>query len=354
MKRYRCLYILNERDKFMIEKAKRPSIKDVAKLAGVSITTVSQILNHKSERFPRDTIEKVIAAKTQLGYIPNKSAQKLRGTAKPLIGVLVPSLRNPFFADLMQSMEEHANNQVELIFQAAKDADFKVNIENLVERGVNGLVIARTVERAEETFTFLKQHGVAVTVLDQADDTGLADVLTTDDYHGGQLVGDFLVNQGHQSVALILPDIVTNNMQRRIDGFKEQWVTETRQLFEIKTALSKHGGLAVSAKVAQLIESGVTAAFTLNDELGIGLSRGLRNIGVKIPTELSIIGYDNTDFSEFVNPALTTVTQPVWQLGQRALDMVMDRLKHPNMPYQAEQLPVIRLVERESTQALTN
>ncbi|TYC48471.1 LacI family transcriptional regulator [Weissella muntiaci] len=333
----------------MTEKTKRPSIKDVAKQAGVSITTVSQILNNKTERFPSDTITRVLVARDKLGYIPNKSAQKLRGTAKPMIGVLVPSLRNPFFADLMQSMEEHAADRVELIFQAAGDDAIETSIENLVERGINGLVIARTVEKADETFKMLKQRGVAVTVLDQAGDAGLSDVLTTNDYHGGKLVGEFLIRQGHQRIALVIPNVITNNMQQRINGFKDCWVKEGRELVEVTTALSKHGGLAVSGKVAKMQ---VTAVFTLNDELGIGLSRGLANIGVKVPDEISIIGYDNTDFSEFVTPSLTTVTQPVWQLGQRALDMVIDRLQHPEMALQAEQLDIVRVVERESTRPL--
>lgn len=334
----------------MVEKAKRPSIKDVAKMAGVSITTVSQILNHKSDRFPQETVERVLAAKQELGYIPNKSAQMLRGNTKPLIGVLVPSLRNPFFTDLMQSMEEHTQGKAELIFQAARDDQINQFIEMLVERGVNGLIIARTLPESTPIFDFLKKTGIAATVLDQGQNETFADVISTDDIAGGKLVAEFLAEKGHQKVVLGRPEVLTKNMALRLQGFVDHWRTLGNEAVEIITEMSKHGGQSVTEKV---IASGATAAFMINDEMAIGLLRGLHEKGVQVPTYFSVVGYDNTDFAEFVTPTLTTVAQPIWELGEHALDMVLRRLSNSEMEKQTEMLAIPGLVVRESTSTLT-
>ncbi|WP_373770522.1 substrate-binding domain-containing protein, partial [Weissella soli] len=112
-----------------------------------------------------------------------------------------------------------------------------------------------------------------------------------------------------------------------------------------ETTLSKHGGLAVAEKVNQ---AAVSAVFAVNDELAIGVLRGLADLGVRVPQDISVVGYDNTDYAEFVIPSLTTVTQPVWQLGQKALDLVLHRLEDPQADLVTEMMAV-KLVEREST-----
>lgn len=329
-----------------IDMAKKASIKDVAALAGVSPTTVSQVINKKNDHFPEETIERVMDAVRQLGYVPNQSAKSLRGGGNPLIGVMVPSLRNPFFSDLMQSMQNHAHNLADLVFISVDDDEIEQGLLKMLERGVNGLVIARMLPNALEVDRYLQKQGIPYVVLDQINDSNISDHVKTDEFTGGQVVARHLVELGHKKIALLHPDVMTTNMLERISGFTavidEQADVE---IIEIATKLSKHGGLAIANKVAA---SGATAAFTLNDEMGIGLLRGLKNGGVRVPEDISVIGYDNTDYAEFTVPSLTTVTQAVWRMGQLALDMVLARLKDPALPMQEEILDV-RLIQREST-----
>ena len=128
---------------------KKVSIKDVAKEAGVSLTTVSQVLNDKRDRFTTDTIEKVLAAKQKLGYLPNKNAQQLRGSKTKLIGVLLPNLANPFFSTMMQSMDANKESDVDLFFLTAPEEDIEAGIMHLVERGMDGLIIAQMIKNPE-------------------------------------------------------------------------------------------------------------------------------------------------------------------------------------------------------------
>lgn len=323
----------------------KASIRDVAQLASVSPTTVSLILNNKGDRFPKETINRVIAARDELGYIPNKNAQGLRGTQKTMIGILVPSLRNPFFADLMQSIQAHGGRDVDLIFQSAADDMVEESITALVERGVNGLIIARPIPHAEKVIQFVKRRGVVAVMLDQSEDLGLTDIVTTDESQGGRLVAELLAPQGHHKVALVRPSLLTHNMTQRITGFMQNWPHE---LITFETTLSKHGGLAVAEKINQ---AAVSAVFAVNDEMAIGILRGLANLGVRVPQDISVVGYDNTDYAEFVIPSLTTVTQPVWQLGQKALDLVIHRLENPKADLVTEMMAV-KLVERESTKQI--
>ncbi|MGL4265613.1 MAG: ribose utilization transcriptional repressor RbsR [Weissella cibaria] len=328
---------------------KKASIKDVANLAGVSPTTVSQVLNKRNDHFPQETIDKVLAAQKELGYVPNQSAKSLRGNANPLIGVLVPSLRNPFFSDLMQSMQEHAHGVADLAFFSATDDEIDQAILTLIGRGVNGLVIARMLPHVQDVNTYLNKQKLPYVVLDQTNDDSDADSVKTNEYQGGVTVAEHLLQLGHRDVALILPDYLTENLRERIQGF-EDTVNQTANtsITRFETSMSKHGGLAIASRVKR---ANVTAAFALNDELAIGLLRGLKNAGVDVPKTFSVVGYDNTDYSEFMVPSVTTVTQPVWRMGQIALEMVLARINDPSIAKQTEILDT-HLIIRESTDSI--
>lgn len=323
---------------------KKPSIKDVAALAGVSPTTVSQVLNKRNDHFPPETVARVMAAQQELGYVPNQSAKSLRGNANPMIGVLVPSLRNPFFADLMQSMQAHAHGIADLIFFSAADDEIEQGILTLIGRGVNGLVIARMLPNALDVADYLAKQHVPYVVLDQTNSEAITDSVKTEEYQGGQAVAEHLLALGHQKLAVVKPDLMTENMQERFNGFMESLPVDVT-VNEFKTRLSKHGGLAISHRVA---DSLATAVFVLNDEMAIGVLRGLKDSGIQVPEQISVVGYDNTDYAEFTVPSLTTVTQPVWRMGQVALDMILARLKDPTLPQQVLRLET-KLIVREST-----
>lgn len=325
---------------------KKASIKDVAKLAGVSIATVSQIINNKQERFSEETIHKVMDARDELGYVANVAAKELKGSKSPLIGVIIPSFRLPFFADLIQSMQMHVPEHIDLVFMGATDENLEKSIYALVDRGVDALIFGRPIPKHAAVSQFLNKCGIPFLSLDQSVDLGAKDRVMVQEKQGGHLSAEHLVALGHKKIALLMADTMTDNMHQRERGFVETLTQHhLKPVARLQTALSKHGGLDAADAV---IASGATAVFALNDEIAIGLIRGLYNQGVRVPADISVVGYDDTDYAEFTVPALTTVRQPVQQIGIAALNLIIKRLENLNRPQQMNMLD-LRLIEREST-----
>ncbi|MHD0396353.1 ribose utilization transcriptional repressor RbsR [Staphylococcus simulans] len=325
---------------------KKVSIKDVAKEAGVSLTTVSHILNHKQERFSQATIDKVLTAKAKLGYIPNKNAQQLRGHTIKLIGVLVPSLTNPFFSAIMQSMEQHKPDYVDLFFLSTSGDHLEHNIQHLVERGMDGLVIARLIDQPESMNQYLERHNVPYVVLDQSEDNGYTDIIRTDEQTGGTLAAEHLINLNHRHIAIVEPYEMMSNMQARVQGFEAYCQSQGVPIpLKVKTELSPSGGKQI---VDQIIDSQVTAVFAINDEMAIGIIRGLRERGKAVPEDISVVGYDNISFSQYMTPALTTVAQPIALIGETALRLIVKKITHTTQGVERIELPN-ELIVRETT-----
>lgn len=328
---------------------KRVSIKDVAKEAGVSVTTVSHILNQNETRFSRETIQKVLLAKDRLGYIPNKNAQQLRGQTRKLIGVVLPNLTNPFFSAMMQRMDDCKADDVDLCFIATSSTDFKDNIQHLVERGIDGLVIGRYVNDPHQLNDYLSKHHVPYVLLDQSEDHGYTDIIRTNEIEGGQTAARHLIDLGHQQLAIIQPHELMANMKDRVKGFEH--TCQSHQLpapVRICTELSKAGGRDIATK---LVEHHITGVFVINDELAIGCIRGLTECGKSVPDDLSVVGYDDIDMAGYMTPALTTIAQSVDDIVHISLQLITDKINGKSHENKRVELPT-QLIHRETTRQL--
>lgn len=328
---------------------KRVSIKDVAKEAGVSVTTVSHILNQNETRFSKETIQKVLLAKDRLGYIPNKNAQQLRGQTRKLIGVVLPNLTNPFFSAMMQRMDDCKADDVDLCFIATSSTDFKYNIQHLVERGIDGLIIGRYVNDPHQLNDYLSKHHVPYVLLDQSEDHGYTDIIRTNEIEGGQTAARHLIDLGHQQLAIIQPHELMANMKDRVKGFEH--TCQSHQLpapVRICTELSKAGGRDIATK---LVEHHVTGVFAINDELAIGCIRGLTECGKSVPDDLSVVGYDDIDMAGYMTPALTTIAQSVDDIVHISLQLITDKINDRPHENKRVELPT-QLIQRETTRQL--
>lgn len=327
----------------------RVSIKDVAKEAGVSVTTVSHILNQNQTRFSETTIQKVLEAKNRLGYIPNKNARQLRGQTRKLIGVVLPNLTNPFFSTMMQSMDKYKPQDVDLAFIATTINDFDENIRHLVERGIDGLVIGRYVNNPHNLNDYLNKHKVPYILLDQSEDHGYTDIIRTNEIEGGQTAARHLIELGHERLAIVQPHELMANMKDRVTGFEE--VCQSHKLpapVRVSTKLSKEGGRDVAK---QMINKGITGVFAINDELAIGLIRGLTEQGKSVPEDISVIGYDDIDIAQFMTPALTTIAQSVEDIANLSLTLMIDKIAGQHSQCERIELPT-QLIERETTRSI--
>lgn len=325
-------------------KNKKITIKDVAKQSGVSIATVSQILNGNEQKFSPKTVEKVLAAKAELNYEPDYFARRMIMKKSKTIGVLIPDITNPFFGTLVRGIEGilYRENFVTMLCNADLDTKKETDyLEELSRRGVDGFIIASSAISNQAINETLRKKNLPYIVLDQKKAEGFSDAVLTDDFSGGKIAGEHLQQLGHKKVAVVLPEDATENIKTRLTGFKEIYPDAVQVYGE----LSKIGGRQ-AAKV--IVETEVTGIFAINDEIAFGLYLGLAELKKKIPQDYSVIGYDNIDMSEYVTPQLTTIAQPIYELGQTTAELLLERIEQPSKDWEEKTLPV-QLIQRFST-----
>lgn len=326
---------------------KKVTIKDVAKQAGLSITAVSQILNGNTRRFSQESIQKVWAAKKELNYVPDVYAQRMVTKKSHLIGVLVPDISNPFFAQLFLGIQDILNQQeyVALLYNMGADEQQEGHyVEDLIRRGVDGLIIASSAFSDQSIYQALQAQNLPMIVMDQKTETDLVDAVQTDNFDGGKQAALHLKELGHRKTAVVLPENATVNVRRRYEGFASVYP----DAIVIDGELSTVGGKAATPAI---LATDVTAIFAINDLIAFGLYEGLKAAGKKIPTDYSVIGFDDIGPCQYVTPALTTIAQPTFALGQAAAKMLLQRLRQPQQQAKEKILPV-KLVQRFSTAPL--
>ncbi|AQP53365.1 LacI family transcriptional regulator [Vagococcus penaei] len=323
---------------------KKVTIKDVAKESGVSISTVSQILNGRTKHFNKDTISRVLAVKEHLNYEADYFARRMIVKKSRTIGILVPSISNPYFATLLEGIENvlFKERYVPIFSVVNRQNQREVNtLDELMHRGVDGFIIASDAI-SDQVIQEKLTNRYPYIVLDQKQSAHSLDVIATDDYQGGKLAAQHLQELNHQSVAVLAPKIMTGNIEQRVIGFTENF---TGEICHLEAELTKDAGVAASNKI---IESTATGIFTVSDEIAFGLYLGLSKFNKKIPTDYSLIGYDNTEMGEYVTPTLTTINQPACQLGQITAKRLLDRINEPDKELTLTKLPV-NLIKRHST-----
>ncbi|VED25468.1 ribose operon repressor [Staphylococcus warneri] len=261
----------------------------------------------------------------------------------------MPNLTNPFFSAMMQRMDDCKADDVDLCFIATSSTDFKDNIQHLVERGIDGLIIGRYVNDPHQLNDYLSKHHVPYVLLDQSEDHGYTDIIRTNEIEGGQTAARHLIDLGHQQLAIIQPHELMANMKDRVKGFEH--TCQSHQLpapVRICTELSKAGGRDIATK---LVEHHVTGVFVINDELAIGCIRGLTECGKSVPDDLSVVGYDDIDMAGYMTPALTTIAQSVDDIVHISLQLITDKINGRPHENKRVELPT-QLIQRETTRQL--
>ncbi|MCT3567171.1 LacI family transcriptional regulator [Levilactobacillus brevis] len=329
---------------------RKVTIRDLAEAAGVSVTTVSQILNGKGERFSIETRQRVHQLQEDLGYVPDFNARNLIMKSAQTIGVLVPNLGNPFFNMFIRGVQQTSRERhfIPLIFGANHDEQLEsYYLQELIKRAVDGLIIASASITGEAIDNILKKNGIPYLLIDQNGGPSV-DRIRVDDEQGGQLAARHLLALGHQRIVVVMPEHPTQNLRIRLAGFKAQLVDQQIPLADsavITSPMTKLGGYQATAAV---LAQHPTAVFAINDETALGLMRGLHEQGVRVPDDISVLGYDDIDLDEYVVPKLTTIHQPVVTMGQQATELLINRVQNQRQPAQMVDLPVA-LKQREST-----
>lgn len=335
---------------------KRISIKDVAKEAGVSTSTVSYVLNSTpTETISEETSKRVMVAVQKLGYVPNLNARSLSSSRSNLIGVLIPQTEpgkefmfsNPFYGDLLSSIEYTARQHgYHLLLSGTKEDQNYLNIAQ--NRGLDGIIIVGTYPG--ENLNALKKLGVPIVLVDSYVNDDDFHTLGIEDKEGARIATRYLIEKGHRKIAFISGSIRENgvNMKRYqgyCDALKEAGLPLDEQDIYSGTVDYEYGLTAVQ----QYIDRGKkqSAAFITADVISMGVIKGLKQNNIRVPDDLSIVSFDDVYLAEMSYPSLTTIHQDIDEKGRQAVQLVLEAARSKEHQHKECILP-LRLVERES------
>lgn len=316
----------------------RVTIKDVARLAGVSVSTASMALNNK-KGISEETRMAVMEAAKSLNYRPNKNAQSLKMDRTSTVGLVVPEIINPFFSAIVESVREEVESCGYTLLlgisgqQIGKEHKY---VDEFISRNVDGIIIVPIIGIPQDLSHLysLRSMGVPFVFLTTKYDGILADCVMTDLYKGEYLVTKHLLQTGHRKIFIIAADRKLELSSMRINGYisafremgveyKEEWIYETVPDF-------KHGFEAARDIVVKKPD----AIITINDILALGVLKFLKEASIKVPEEISVAGYDDLLYASLAETPLTTVRQPIEDMCAKAVELLVNRIEKVPMEFE--------------------
>ena len=323
------------------------TLKDVGREAGVSSITVSRVLNGATSAVPisEATRRRVLDAAARLGYQPNVMARGLRTNRSKIVGVMVEDITDPFLGSLIPEMDAtlRARGYHLLLSHAALNPDSGPTYDRLLGSRVDGLIILgdRALSRTNEA-EVLAGHRHVVAVAHARQDTAIPS-LNVDDIDGVRLALDHLRGLGHKRIGFV-GNRESWDMSRRLDTFLAMMAAEGLPVPDDAVALAPHTTSDGYAAARSLQSRGVaiTALFCATDSLALGALCALNEAGLRVPDDMSVVGFDDIPIAAFATPPLTTVRQPAAELARRAVTHLLDLIDGdgfsagPDDPYHAD------------------
>lgn len=327
------------------------SIKDVAQRARVSTTTVSHVVNRT--RFVSDPVRhEVEAAIRELNYVPSAVARSLKSNSTKTIGMLIPNCSNPYFAEIVRSVEDHCFGAgYTLILCNTDDEPHRQSayLQALTEKRIDGMIIISTGE-GKDFQRMLHGLPIPMVLLDREIDEVNCDLVETAHLQGGLMATEHLIGLGHRRIACLSGPANLNSSAQRIEGWRsalaKAGLAASPELLWHSDFTSQGGFNTMQAILASPLAP--TAVFVCNDLMSIGALSAAHQAGIQIPQQMSLIGFDDIELAQFASPALTTIAQPKQRIGIAAVDMLLERIQGGRI--QARQLILLpELIVRNST-----
>lgn len=327
------------------------SIKDVALRARVSTTTVSHVVNRT--RFVSDPVRhEVEAAIRELNYVPSAVARSLKSNSTKTIGMLIPNCSNPYFAEIVRSVEDHCFGAgYTLILCNTDDEPHRQSayLQALTEKRIDGMIIISTGE-GKDFQRMLHGLPIPMVLLDREIDEVNCDLVETAHLQGGLIATEHLIGLGHRRIACLAGPANLNSSAQRIEGWRSALanagLAAPPELLWHSDFTSQGGFNTMQAILASPLAP--TAVFVCNDLMSIGALSAAHQAGIQIPQQMSLIGFDDIELAQFASPALTTIAQPKQRIGIAAVDMVLERIQGGRV--QARQVILLpELIVRNST-----
>ncbi len=331
------------------------TIKDVARMAGVSTTTVSHVIN-KTRFVAEATQKKVWEAIDELNYAPSAVARSLKCNTTRTIGMLVTKSANPFFAEVVHGVEDYCYRAGYTLIlcntegNLTKQRDY---LRMLAEKRVDGLLVMCSDLDNELLGLLERQKDLPMVIMDWGPETVTTDKIRDNAEKGAYLATRHFIDSGHTDIGCVSGHLQRTTCVERMKGFNaamqesnlsvnSDWIIEGD--FECETGVK-------AANEFILMDKRPSAIFCFNDIMAMALISTFEQAGVRVPDDISVIGYDNIDLSPFFSPPLTTIHQPKHRLGKKAVELLMARIKdkgHDSQLFIMEP----ELVERKSVKRL--
>ena len=305
------------------------TIKDVAKMAGVSTTTVSHVIN-KTRFVAKETEEAVMQAIKSLKYSPSAVARSLKVNTTKSIGMIVTTSESPYFAEIIHAVEDHCYRQSYSLFLCNTQNDpekIKNHLDMLAKKRVDGLLVMCSEYTSHSLDILSNAADIPMVVMDWGPNTD-TDVIEDNSFTGGYIATKHLIDCGHKAIGLIAGELDKTTAKTRYEGFvkamneanlpiHENWIMEG--FFE-----PEDGYECMNKILSQ--DSLPTAVFCCNDVMALGAISAITEKGLRVPDDISIIGYDNIHSSRFYAPPLTTIHQSKSRLGAQAVNLLFERI----------------------------
>ncbi len=317
----------------------RATIKDIADKAGVSITTVSLVLNGKELRIASSTKKKIIQIANELNYRPNKLAVGLITKKTNTLGFIVPDISNSFFGELAKGAEnEAAKCSYNIILSNTNDNPDKdlEYMDILLDRGVDAVIMVPSSssvgEVSKKCYQLMEQCQKPFVLVDRIKIGDKYTGISIDHEMGGYLATKHLIDNGHEKIGCITGPLGMLNSRLRFLGYKK--ALENYKL-PFHTKYVEEGNYHVEdgeVLAGNLFKNGVTAIFAFNDLMAYGVYKAALKQGYRVPEDISVVGFDDLFYSGIMEVPLTTVRQPSYEMGEAAVRKIVELLSEPNAP----------------------
>ena len=312
----------------------RTKLKDISRETGLSITTVSLVLNGKADNISEKCKKLVLETAERLHYYPNQLAVSLVTKQTKIVGLVIPDINNQFYAELAQGIydELHKNNW-EVMFSCTGEyilRDFS-SINMLNSRQVDAVIITNAPDtniEISKQFSFLLQSlKIPVVLVDRYEPSYNCSSIVVNHKKGAYLATKHLIELGHRKIGCIIGHEYAASTTGRMEGYL--WALNEAGMSPPEGSMIQGNGFAASGYDAadKITQSGATAVFVFNDIMALGVYRRLRETGIKVPDDISIVGFDDIYFSDLLDVPLTTVHQPTYQIGREAARLTLEEIK---------------------------
>lgn len=335
----------------------KPTVRNIAELAGVSPTSVSMVLNDRPIRVSEETRAKILETAKSLGYSKKIRATKDKGdTGVKTVGLIYPNHRNTFWNSCITSIEDHAASLGYRVLATGNcDTAEKMAhaIQVLKKVGTKGLILIAPDDVNEDnnhvmTGSALHDYKKPFVLIDRAIDRVFCDFITIDNRQAGYMATEQLIMTGAEKIGVIIGEKSIYSTRERVAGYKEALSFYDYSIDETHIHYGSYDELTGIQGAKRLIDKGVEAIFAGVDEIARGVYRYCQQESLRIGKDISVIGIDNTSVGEWMSPALTSIDQPSESIGRRAIEILSKRIEKVEIGAVKDLLFVPNIEERNS------